>query len=60
MGLDRYKPENEGEAGATMLEYALIAVLIAVACIGAAAVMGRSTSQRFSSIASEVGAAPEN
>jgi len=48
------------ERGASMLEYALIAVLIAIVCVGGAAIMGQSTGARFSSIASSVAATPTN
>ena len=52
--------EGKNEAGASMVEYALIAVLIAVVCIGGAAVMGQATSTKFSNIASAVTSTPTN
>lgn len=43
---------EEKESGATMLEYALIAVLIAVVCITAMILLGTRTSQSFSIVGS--------
>jgi len=40
------------ENGASMIEYALIAVLIAIVCVLAVSSVGGSTSQRFSTIGS--------
>jgi len=46
--------QNEEEAGASMVEYALIAALIAVVCIAAVTFLGQQASQSFSSIASSI------
>ena len=43
---------KRGEKGASMLEYALLAALIAVVCIVAITTIGRSASTKFSSVAS--------
>lgn len=42
------------EKGATMLEYALLAALIAVVCIAAVSLLGRNASQAFSRSASAI------
>jgi pilus assembly protein Flp/PilA len=41
---------NEEEKGASMLEYALLAALIAVVCIAAITFLGRQASQAFSKV----------
>ncbi len=48
-------PENNSEKGATMLEYALLAALIAVVCIAAVTLLGQKACQSFSSVASSLG-----
>ena len=48
------KIEETKEAGASMVEYALIAALIAIVCIGGITVLGQSASQKFSTIASSL------
>lgn len=48
------KEDKKSEVGASMLEYALIALLIAVACVTAAALLGQQTSLAFSRIGSGV------
>ena len=58
--MTKFFQRNKGEVGASMVEYALIAVLIAVVCVGGAAVLGTNTSAKFSSIASAVASAPSN
>lgn len=45
---------NKEEAGATMLEYALLAALIAVVCILAITFLGRQASQAFSKVGSSI------
>lgn len=45
---------RENEAGATAIEYGLIAALIAVAAIGAMSSVGSSLGQQFTSIASSL------
>ncbi len=46
-------PENK-EKGATMLEYALLASLIAVVCIAAVTLLGQKACQSFSKVASSL------
>lgn len=43
------EPRSRGERGASLVEYALLAALIAVVCIAAVAVLGGSVSQSFDS-----------
>ena len=43
------------ERGASLVEYALLVALIAVVCLVAIAFLGRSASQRFSTVGSSVG-----
>jgi pilus assembly protein Flp/PilA len=45
------------ESGATSIEYALIAVLVAVAIIGSVSALGTSLQSIFSTVSSEVGTA---
>jgi len=45
--------QNE-ETGASMLEYALMAALIAVVCIAAVTFLGRSASRTFSTVGSSI------
>ncbi|HQH26897.1 MAG TPA: Flp family type IVb pilin [Oligoflexia bacterium] len=45
------------EKGASMLEYALLAALIAVVCIAAITFLGREASESFSRIGSQVNVA---
>lgn len=45
---------QEEEKGATMLEYALLAALIAVVCIVAITFLGEQASEAFSSIGSSI------
>jgi pilus assembly protein Flp/PilA len=52
--------QEKSEAGASMVEYALIAALIAIVCIGGLTVLGQSASTKFSQISSAVTAAPTN
>ncbi|MFN8390734.1 MAG: Flp family type IVb pilin [Bdellovibrionota bacterium] len=46
--------DNQSERGATMLEYALMAALIAVVCISAVTLLGRNASTAFSKVGSAV------
>jgi pilus assembly protein Flp/PilA len=46
--------ENKNEKGATMLEYALMAALIAVVCIAAVTLLGTNAQQAFSRVGSSV------
>jgi pilus assembly protein Flp/PilA len=48
---------EEEETGASMVEYALIAALVAVVCIAAVSFLGTQASTTFSTIGSSVGAA---
>ena len=43
------------ERGASLVEYALLVALIAVICIVAIAFLGKSASQKFSTVGSSVG-----
>ena len=45
---------NEEEKGASMLEYALLAALIAVVAIAAVTLLGREASNTFSTVASHL------
>ena len=45
------------EAGATAIEYGLIAALVAVACIGVLSTLGTNLQSTFTSIASNLTAA---
>ena len=47
---------KENEEGASMLEYALMAALIAVVCIAAVTFLGRQASTAFSNVGSAIGA----
>ncbi len=46
---------KEEEKGATMLEYALMAALIAVVCIAAVQMLGQQASNTFSEVGSTIG-----
>lgn len=46
--------EIDSEEGATMVEYALLAALIAVICIAGIRLIGRQASMKFSTIGSEL------
>ncbi len=46
--------EKGDEKGASMLEYALLAALIAVVCIAIITLVGQSVSQTFSGVASAI------
>ena len=46
--------EIKGEQGATMLEYALMAALIAVVCIAAVTLLGSQAKQAFSKVGSSI------
>lgn len=48
------RQQDDSEAGASMLEYALLAALIAVVCIVALTFLGGQASQSFSKIGSSV------
>ena len=45
---------RKNESGATAIEYALIAALIAVVIIGGASTLGSTISQKFSDISDEI------
>lgn len=47
----------DSERGASLVEYALLVGLIAIVCLVAIAFLGSSTSTKFSSVGSQVGAA---
>ncbi|MFN8391719.1 MAG: Flp family type IVb pilin [Bdellovibrionota bacterium] len=46
--------QNQQEKGATMLEYALMAALIAVVCISAVTLLGRNANTAFSKVGSTI------
>jgi len=46
--------KDEKEKGASMLEYALLAALIAVVCIAAVTFLGQQASTAFSSVGSSL------
>lgn len=46
--------DKQREKGASMLEYALLATLIALVCISSITIMGRQMSQTFSRIGSSL------
>lgn len=48
--------QNDVEKGATMLEYALMAALIAIVCIAAVTLLGSEASKAFSGSASAIAA----
>ncbi len=48
------KLNSSKEKGATMLEYALLAALIAVVCIAAVTLLGQNASKSFSQSASSL------
>ncbi|HEV7887689.1 MAG TPA: Flp family type IVb pilin [Acidimicrobiales bacterium] len=45
------------EEGASMVEYALLLALIAVVCIGAVTILGRSASDKFTDVGNSVSGA---
>jgi pilus assembly protein Flp/PilA len=47
--------QNDSEKGASMLEYALLAALIAVVCIAAISFLGKQASEAFSQVGSAIG-----
>jgi pilus assembly protein Flp/PilA len=52
----RARMNIKDERGASLVEYALLVALIAVVCIAAIAFLGRSASNRFSTVGSQVNA----
>ncbi len=54
--IDTLLPEeqDESEKGASMLEYALLAALIAVVCIAAISFLGKQASEAFSQVGSAI------
>ncbi len=48
--------EEQKEKGASMLEYAMLAALIAVVCIAAITTLGTNVSQTFSDVSDQLGA----
>ena len=47
----------DDERGASLVEYAFLVGLIAIVCLAAVMFLGSSTSSKFSSVGSQVGAA---
>ena len=48
---------NRDERGASLVEYALLVALIAVACIVAVGFLGSEASSKFSKVGSQIGGA---
>jgi len=48
------RSDRRGEAGASLVEYALLVALIAVVCIVAVALLGTNASAKFSSVGSAI------
>ncbi len=46
----RVQSKVEGERGASLVEYALLLVLIAIVCVSAVTVLGQATSTPFSNL----------
>lgn len=55
MKKNKFMTFSSKEKGATMLEYALLAALIAIVCIAAVSLLGRNASTSFSRSASAIG-----
>ncbi len=55
-----FKMLRKNEAGATAIEYGLIAALVSVAAIGALTSMGGSLEQMFNTVSSELGTAVQD
>jgi pilus assembly protein Flp/PilA len=51
---DKNLVENQEEKGATMVEYALLAALVAIVCIAGITTLGQSASKSFSTIGSSL------
>ena len=54
MGIKEFTVKNKDEKGATMVEYVLLAALIAVVCIVMIQSIGTSANTAFSRVASSV------
>ncbi len=48
------RAQAKTERGASLVEYALLVSLIAVVCIGAVSVLGKSASTKFSSVGASI------
>ena len=48
---------NRDERGASLVEYALLVALIAVACIVAIGILGDNAASKFSDVGSQIGGA---
>ena len=46
---------SNSERGASLVEYALLVALIAVVCIAAVTILGKSASNKFDSVGSSIG-----
>lgn len=46
--IEQVEVEKKNEKGATMVEYAILAALIAIVAIGAVTFLGQNTSKKFS------------
>ncbi len=49
------KAHTKTERGASLVEYALLVALIAVVCIAAVTLLGKSAESKFSSVSSAIG-----
>jgi pilus assembly protein Flp/PilA len=47
--------KSRNQRGATLVEYALLVALVAVAAIGGITLLGTNTSSKFSSLAGQIG-----
>ena len=54
--LSRAKSFAAGDEGATMVEYGLMVALIAIACVGAIALVGQNLKTLFNGVATSVNA----
>jgi Flp pilus assembly pilin Flp len=46
--------ENQGQRGASLVEYALLVALIAVVAIASVRILGRTVSQQFSTVQAQI------
>jgi pilus assembly protein Flp/PilA len=49
------RAQAKSERGASLVEYALLVALIAVVCIAAVGILGKSANNKFSSVGSAIG-----
>ena len=56
MDIKKVSEEKQNERGASLVEYALLVALIAVVAITSIRVLGRSVSEKFSTVAEDINA----